>query len=106
MDQGPGGPGGGGDPESASDASLEEPGLWDKLLDFFGMGPEEEPQEEPEPYRLPTAEELLGLMCESFGIQGENAVDEKAAEAAGEEVPTLNIGTCRRPTPARWRGAL
>ena len=79
-------------PESASDASLEEPGLWDKLLDFFGMGPEEEPQEEPEPYRLPTAEELLGLMCESFGIQGENAVDEKAAEAAGEEVPTLNIG--------------
>ena len=78
-------------PESET-AGGEEPGLWDKIKAFFGMGPEEEPQEEPEPYQLPTAEELLGMMCRDFGIQGEGAVDEDAAEESGGEVPTLNIG--------------
>ena len=76
----------------AAEPSGEEPGLWDRVKAFFGMGPEEPPQEEPEPYRLPTAEALLGMMCRDFGIQGENAVDEDAAKAAGEAVPTLNIG--------------
>ena len=33
-------------PEDAGDASTEEPGLWDRILDFFGMGPEEAPAEE------------------------------------------------------------
>ena len=79
-------------PEDASDASTEEPGLWDRILDFFGMGPEEAPAEEPQPYQLPTAEELLGMMCRSFGVKGEGAVDEDAAEESGETVPTLNIG--------------
>ena len=76
----------------ADAAGGDEPGLWDKFLGLFGLGPEEQPQEEPEPYRLPTAEQLLGLMCEDFGIRGENAVDAEAAEAAGETVPILNIG--------------
>ena len=79
-------------PEDAGDASTEEPGLWDRILDFFGMGPEEAPAEEPQPYQLPTAEELLGMMCRSFGVKGEGAVDEDAAEESGETVPTLNIG--------------
>ena len=79
-------------PEDAGDASTEEPGLWGRILDFFGMGPEEAPAEEPQPYQLPTAEELLGMMCRSFGVKGEGAVDEDAAEESGETVPTLNIG--------------
>lgn len=79
-------------PEDAGDASTEEPGLWDRILDFFGMGPEEAPAEEPQPYQLPTAEELLGMMCKSFGVKGEGAVDEAAAKESGEAVPTLNIG--------------
>ena len=69
------------------------PGLWDRIMNFFGMGQKEEvPQEEPEPYQLPTAEELLGMMCKSFGVKGEGAVDEAAAKESGEAVPTLNIG--------------
>ncbi len=54
-----------------SDASGgADPGLWDRIMNFFGMGQQEEaPQEEPEPYRLPTAEELLGKMCKSFGVK-------------------------------------
>ena len=76
-------------PETESSSSSEEGSLWDKIQRFFGGGGEEpEPQEAPEPYQLPTAEELLGLMCRDFGIQGENAVDEDA----GEAVPALNIG--------------
>lgn len=78
-------------PETHSDSG-EESGLWDRILGFFGMGGTQEPQEEPEPYELPTAEELLGMMCRDFGIQGQGAVDEDEARAAGEEVPVLNIG--------------
>ena len=61
-------------------AEQEEPGLWDRLLTLVGLRKQEEPREEPQPYRLPTAEELLGEMCR------------KAARAAGETVPTLNLG--------------
>ena len=50
------------------------------------------PQEEPQPYRLPTAEELLGEMFRDLGIKGQGAVDEKAAKAAGETVPTPESG--------------
>lgn len=76
-----------------SDASGgADPGLWDRIMNFFGMGQEAQPQKEPEPYQLPTAEELLGMMCKSFGVKGEGAVDESAAKESGEAVPTLNIG--------------
>lgn len=76
-----------------SDASGgADPGLWDRIMSFFGMGQEAQPQKEPEPYQLPTAEELLGMMCKSFGVKGEGAVDESAAKESGEAVPTLNIG--------------
>ena len=79
-------------PQSDSTGGTE-PGIWDRIMGFFGMGQQEEvPQEEPEPYRLPTAEELLGEMCADFGIKGEGAVDETAAKESGETVPTLNIG--------------
>ena len=79
-------------PQSDSTGGTE-PGIWDRIMGFFGMGQQEEvPQEEPEPYRLPTAEELLGMMCKSFGVKGEGAVDEAAAKESGETVPTLNIG--------------
>ena len=79
-------------PESDASGGAE-PGLWDRIMNFFGMGQQEEaPQEEPEPYQLPTAEELLGMMCKSFGVKGEGAVDEAAAKESGETVPTLNIG--------------
>ena len=35
-------------------AGQEEPGLWDRLLTLVGLRKEEAPQEEPQPYRLPT----------------------------------------------------
>ena len=73
-------------------AEPEEPGLWDRLLTLVGLRKPEEPREEPQPYRLPTAEELLGEMCRDLDIKGQGAVDEKAARAAGETVPTLNLG--------------
>ena len=73
-------------------AEQEEPGLWDRLLTLVGLRKQEEPREEPQPYRLPTAEELLGEMCRDLDIKGQGAVDEKAARAAGETVPTLNLG--------------
>ena len=80
------------EPEETEPAEPEEPSLWEKFL--IAVGLREEPQEEEpeEPYRLPTAEELLGMMCRDFGVKGQGAVDEKAAKAAGEEVPVLNIG--------------
>ena len=80
-------------PETEDTASGgEEPGLWERFLQLIGMAEEEKPAQEPEPYRLPTAEELLGKICADFGIKGEGAVDEDAAEESGEPVPTLNIG--------------
>jgi len=74
----------------------EEPGFFEQLKTFlFGEAPVEDTivdlPEETE-YKLPTAEELLGKMCRSFGLAGEGAVDEKAAAQTGEPIPTLNIG--------------
>ena len=78
-------------------AAPQEPGLWDKIKAFFtGSDPAPETASAPSGTQtLPTsltAGELLGKLCESFSIQGEGAVDRKKAEAAGETVPTLNIG--------------
>lgn len=87
--------------QNASYSSTEEKtGLMDKIKAFFGMGGSQEETEEEEPYRLPTAEELLGKMCKSFDIAGSGKVDEKQAKANGETVPTLNIGDMD-PTDAR-----
>ena len=88
------------DPEPVSDeapAEEPEPGLWQRVKNFFTGGGEEEtdtsaPVQEETSSALPTAEELLGKMCASFSLTGEGAVDEEAAEAAGEPVPALNIG--------------
>ena len=92
------------DPEEQAEAGesekTTEPGLLDKIKAFFGMGGSQEETEEEEPYRLPTAEELLGKMCKTFDIAGEGKVDETQAQANGETVPTLNIGDMD-PTDAR-----
>ena len=87
-------------PESAGTSDTKEPSLWDRILGVLGLGGEETPAQEPQPYRLPTAEELLGRMCGSFGIQGEGAITESEAKAAGQEVPVLNIGAMS-PADAR-----
>lgn len=71
----------------------QEPSLMDKIKSFFKGGQTvQSPPKNKTPDPLPTARQLLGKMCRSFGLKGEGAVDEKAAEAAGEEVPELNIG--------------
>lgn len=92
------------DPEEQAEAGesekTTEPGLLDKIKAFFGMGSSQEETKEEEPYRLPTAEELLGKMCKTFDIADEGKVDEKQAQANGETVPTLNIGDMD-PTDAR-----
>lgn len=79
----------------SSQTSAQKLGLIDRALVAIGLKklPQETEQTpEPEqPAALPTAEELLGLMCASFSIRGEGAVDSKNA-AEGTTVPTLNIG--------------
>ena len=82
------------DPAPVAAPAPEEPGLWDKLTAFF-TGEEvqpvpEAPEEPVQPARkpLPTAKELLGIICEEFDIRGEGAADPKDPAA-----PTLNIGT-------------
>ena len=88
------------DPEPVSSDQEEEPeqpGLWDQIKSFFSGGSSDSnlsssSSQEQAPASLPTAEELLGKMCASFSLAGEGAVDAKAAKAAGEEVPALNIG--------------
>ncbi len=87
------------EPESEEEEPEEapEPGLWDRIKAFLTGSAPVTPSlpSGTTTDALPTylsAEELLGLMCESFSIQGEGAVDRKNARDAGEEVPTLNIG--------------
>lgn len=85
-------------PEETTQTTAPEkkPSLWDKITSFFSgedKVPEEPASSVPEePYRLPTAEELLGMMCATFGLAGEGAVDVKKAQETGQAVPTLNIG--------------
>ena len=80
--------------QSSTDSTSEQkPGLVDKIKSFFGMGGSSETtQTQTDSKALPTAEELLGLMCKSFDIAGDGKVDESQAKANGETVPTLNIG--------------
>ena len=80
--------------QSSTDSTSEKkPGLVDKIKSFFGMGGSSETtQTQTDSKALPTAEELLGLMCKSFDIAGDGKVDESQAKANGETVPTLNIG--------------
>lgn len=81
-------------PEPEEAAPAKEPGLLDRIKGFLkgGSKKEEAPPEPEAPKSLPTAEELLGKMCESFALAGEGAADRKAAEKAGQSVPALNIG--------------
>ena len=77
------------DPEKAAAPAPEpeEPGLLDRIVDFFTGGGGEEPAPEPEeegPYEPPDAQALLGAMCRTFGLRGAGAVDE-------EETPEGNI---------------
>ena len=71
----------------------EEPGLLDRIVDFFTGGGGEEPAPEPEeagPYEPPDAQALLGAMCRTFGLRGAGAVDEE--ETPTGDVPALNLG--------------
>ncbi len=82
------------EPEPVEEPEPEEPSWWENLMISLGFA-EEEPvnqASEDDPNRLPTAEELLGRMCKSFGIQGTGAVDEDEAKKEGKTVPTLNLG--------------
>ena len=81
-------------------AEPEEPSFFDKLKDFFTGGdqPAEVPKAE-EPYTLPTAKELLGIMCSYFELHGEGYIDPDTAPE-GTVIPALNIGDLD-PTAAR-----
>jgi len=70
----------------------EEPGFFEKLKNLFTGGKKEEtPPVVEEPYTLPTAKELMGIMCNYFELQGEGYIDPKEAPE-GTEIPVLNIG--------------
>ena len=69
----------------------EEPGLWDKIKAFFtgkDLSQTSDSSQSAQSDALPTALELLGMMCEEWDIQGEGAVEANS----GETVPVLNIG--------------
>ena len=83
------------DPEKAAAPAPEpeEPGLLDRIVDFFTGGGGEEPAPEPEeeePYEPPDAQALLGAMCRTFGLRGAGAVDEE--ETPEGDIPPLNLG--------------
>ena len=83
------------DPEKAAAPAPEpeEPGLLDRIVDFFTGGGGEEPAPEPEeeePYEPPDAQALLGAMCRNFGLRGAGAVDEE--ETPEGDIPPLNLG--------------
>ena len=88
-------------PKEEDQKEVKEPGFFDKLAAFFtGKDPYEglnEPVKKPtEADILPTAEVLLGRMCKSFDIHGENGyIDPKSLpkDANQDELlPVLNIG--------------
>jgi penicillin-binding protein 2 len=84
---------------TTTDQTVQEEGLLDKIKRFFtgadapstDQTADQTAQEETV-YTLPTATELLGLMCKSFSISGVGAVDETTAPSADIPIPTLNIG--------------
>lgn len=89
------------DPAKAHAAQPQaELGFFDKVMIKMGIKKAPSvPKETEEASALPTAEELLGLMCESFSIHGEGSVDPDTL-AEGETLPTLNLGDLS-PTRAR-----
>ena len=82
---------GGGRSQKQDPAGQEEPGLWDRLHDPGGppggRSPGGAPALSPAHRRGAAGRDVQGP-----GIKGQGAVDEKAAKAAGETVPTLNLG--------------
>ena len=96
------------EPEEEEPAAPKELSLKDKIKAFFGLAPktEETPEKEEGPQPLPTAEQLLGKMCASFGIAGEGAVDKKQAEKNGQTVPDLNIGSMPKSDARAMAGVL
>lgn len=93
--------------EEAEPEKPREPGLTDRIKSFFGMGRQEEAPKEPTgPQPLPTAEQLLGKMCDSFSIKGEGAVDKKEAKKTGQTVPDLNIGSMSKTDARALAGVL
>ena len=79
---------------AAAPAAEPEEGFFDKLKAFFTGGGDSTPVQTPaeeKPYTLPTAKELLGIMCASFGIAGDGAINTKTAPKDAL-IPTLNIG--------------
>ena len=77
--------------EGEEPAAPPEPGLWDKIKAFFtgkDLSQSTDTSQQTEPDTLPTALELLGMMCADWDIQGEGAVEGDS----GQTVPVLNIG--------------
>lgn len=101
-----------GDPEEETASAVpaapaEEPGLLDKIKRFIKGGQTEAaPQKSKEPKPLLEAEALLGVMCESFGVAGNGALDRKKAEKNGETVPDLNIGDMSKTDARALAGVL
>ena len=71
---------------------LEEPGFFEKLEALLTGRDLTPPPPPPKDSYPPTAEELLGRMCRSFGLHAEDYVDPKALPE-GEKPPVLNIGS-------------
>lgn len=94
--------------EEAEPEKPQKPSLTDSIKAFFGMGKKEpeQPREPEGPQPLPTAEQLLGRMCESFSIAGEGAVNRKQAVKNGQTVPDLNIGAMPRSDARAVAGVL
>lgn len=92
--------------EGETPAPASEPGLMDRIKSFLKGGGEKAPAKSKEPKPMLDAETLLGKMCASFGIKGEGAVDEKAAQKAGETVPVLNIGDMSKTDARALAGIL
>lgn len=72
----------------------------------MGLRKQEEPREEPQPYRLPTAEELLGEMCRVWTSRARGRWMRRRPRAAGETVPTLNLGDMDPGDARRMAGVL
>ena len=94
--------------DEAEPEKPQKPSLTDSIKAFFGMGKKEpeQPREPEGPQPLPTAEQLLGRMCESFSIAGEGAVNRKQAVKNGQTVPDLNIGAMPRSDARAVAGVL
>lgn len=82
-------------PEPAAETVVQaqEQGLFERLMGFFSGSSDQVPVQENPPEEhssLPTATQLLGLMCESFGLK-EAAVTAPKTTPADTQSPPLNI---------------